>query len=158
MRRPKVYIASALFSDAERSTNEAMASILEKWCDVFLPQRDGYLLTTLIERGMGVNEAYSFVFKRDIAAISQCNAIIINLDGRTIDEGAAFELGYAYANSKLCVGYRTDVRVLLQWGLNPMITVPLERVLTSPAELDEWARFVATQGIGRGVRRPPHPA
>jgi nucleoside 2-deoxyribosyltransferase len=153
MRRLKVYIASALFSDAERSANEAMASILEKWCDVFLPQRDGCLLTTLIERGMGVNEAYSFIFKKDITALSQCDAIMINLDGRTIDEGAAFELGYAYANAELCVGYHTDVRVLLQWGLNPMITVPLERVLTSPTELDEWARLIATQGVGGHVRR-----
>lgn len=152
MRRLKVYIASALFSDAERSTNEAMASILDKWCDVFLPQRDGYLLTTLIERGMGVNEAYSFVFKKDIAAISRCDAVVINLDGRTIDEGAAFELGYAYANSKLCVGYRTDVRVLLQWGLNPMITAPLERVLTCHTELDEWARLISTQGVGGNIR------
>ena len=152
MRRLKIYIASPLFSSAERSTNEEMALILERWCDVFVPQRDGYLLTTLIERGMGVNEAYSLVFKKDIAAIAHCDAVVINLDGRTIDEGAAFELGYAYANSKLCVGYRTDVRVLLRWGLNPMIKVPLKRVLTSPNELDEWARLIATQGVGGNVR------
>ncbi|MGO9132747.1 MAG: nucleoside 2-deoxyribosyltransferase [Methylovirgula sp.] len=151
MRRPKLYIASPLFSDPERSTNEAMALILERWCDVFLPQRDGYLLTSLIERGLAVGDAYSFVFKRDILAIDQCDAIIINLDGRTIDEGAAFELGYAYANSKLCVGYRTDVRVLLQYGLNPMITVPLERVLTSPVELEEWARLIALRDNGKSA-------
>src|ERR1700739_967842 len=109
MIRPKVYVASALFSDSERSTNEAMTFILEKWCDVFLPQRDGRLLTELIARGMSVEQAYSFVFERDIEAINGCDALIINLDGRVIDEGAAVELGYAFALSKLCVGYRTDV-------------------------------------------------
>jgi nucleoside 2-deoxyribosyltransferase len=145
MGRPKLYIASALFSDAERSTNEAMAFVLEKWCEVFLPQRDGRLLTKLIARGMSSKDAYSFVFAKDIAAINACDALIINLDGRTVDEGAAVELGYAFALSKVCVGYRTDVRVLLPWGLNPMVTVPLRQILSTPQELEEWAALLASQ-------------
>jgi len=144
MSRPRVYIASALFSDAERSTNEAMAFVLEKWCDVFLPQRHGRLITELIARGMSAEQAYSFVFEKDIEAISGCDALIINLDGHVIDEGAAVELGYAFALSKLCVGYRTDVRVLLPWGLNPMVTVPLRQILTTPQELEEWTASIGT--------------
>ena len=146
MTRKLIYVASALFSDAERNENEMMTSILERWFDVFLPQRDGCLISNLIAEGMNASEAYSYVFRKDIEAISESDAIIINLDGRTVDEGAAFELGFAFARAKVCVGYRTDVRVLLPWGLNPMVTVPLETILRSPQELEEWsAMFVMSQ-------------
>lgn len=153
--KKKIYIASPLFSDAERSTNEAMCFILEKYCDVFLPQRDGHLITNLITKGLSVEDAYSFVFKKDVDAIRRCDAVIINLDGRSVDEGAAFELGLAYALNKLCVGYRTDVRVLLQWGLNPMIVAPLRMILSTPADLSEWALGLSIQGRShKAIRRP----
>src|ERR1700691_4688347 len=132
MKSKLVYIAAPLFSAGEKSTNEAMCSIIERYCDVFLPQRDGYLIPDLIKRGMSVNQAYSYVFNRDVDAVRKADTLIINLDGRTIDEGAAFELGVAFACNKMCVGYRTDVRTLLQWGLNPMISVPLSEILRSP--------------------------
>lgn len=143
MNRRLIYIASPLFSDSERGVNEAMCTIIERYCDVFLPQRDGLLIPDLIKRGSAVDEAYAHVFKRDIEAIESADALIINLDGRAVDEGAAFELGFAFAHDKQCVGYRTDVRTLLQWGLNPMITEPLSEILHNIVELDAWcARFV----------------
>ncbi|HEY5063939.1 MAG TPA: nucleoside 2-deoxyribosyltransferase [Xanthobacteraceae bacterium] len=146
MARKNVYLASALFSDSERRANEQIATLLEKWFDVFLPQRDGRLIAELIAEGMKVDAAYSHVFGKDIEAIHGCDAIMINLDGRTVDEGAAFELGFAFANGKVCVGYRTDVRVLLPWGLNPMLTAPLERVFRSDLELESWcATFAASK-------------
>jgi nucleoside 2-deoxyribosyltransferase len=120
-----------------------LAQIMQRWCDVFLPQRDGHLLPNLIATGASPEAAYRHVFERDITAVNACDAIVINLDGRTVDEGAAFELGYAHALGKLCVGYRTDSRVLLQWGLNPMISVPLVHIMRTPSELDEWARSLA---------------
>ena len=138
MKRPLIYIAAPLFSDAEKSANEAMASILERYCETFLPQRDGYLIPNLIKRGMSVADAYAYVFKKDVEAIHRADAVIINLDGRTVDEGAAFELGVGFANGKVCVGYRTDARVLLPWGQNPMIAVPLQSILASPHELEDW--------------------
>jgi nucleoside 2-deoxyribosyltransferase len=143
MARKSVYLAGALFSDSERRANQELATLLEKWFDVFLPQRDGHLMTELIAEGMKVDAAYAHVFEKDIGAIHRCDAVIINLDGRTVDEGAAFELGFAFANGKVCVGYRTDVRVLLPWGLNPMITAPLERVMCSNSELESWSEAFA---------------
>lgn len=152
MTRKSVYLASALFSESERQANERIATVLEKWFVVFLPQRDGRLISNLIAEGMKVEAAYSHVFEKDIEAIHGCDAIIINLDGRTIDEGAAFELGFAFANRKVCVGYRTDVRVLLPWGLNPMITAPLERVFCSEMELEQWcSTFAALNPIHRAT-------
>jgi nucleoside 2-deoxyribosyltransferase len=146
--KKKIYIAGPLFSDAERSANEAMCFICEKWCDVFLPQRDGHLIPDLIARGLHPEEAYKFVFQKDVNAIEVCDAIVINLDGRAVDEGAAFELGVAHALGKLCVGYRTDVRVLLEWGLNPMVVVPLSKIMSTPAELENWvAAFAQAKGL-----------
>lgn len=40
-RKPKIYLAGPLFSDAERTFNVMLASSLENWVDVYLPQRDG---------------------------------------------------------------------------------------------------------------------
>jgi nucleoside 2-deoxyribosyltransferase len=146
MTRKLIYIAAPLFSDSEKRANEVTCSIVERYFDVFLPQRDGYLVSELISSGMNVDRAYRYVFDRDVDAIRKSSALIINLDGRVIDEGAAFELGVAFALGKPCIGYRTDVRTLLQWGLNPMIQVPLSAVLSNAAELDSWcSSFASTQ-------------
>jgi nucleoside 2-deoxyribosyltransferase len=150
--RPLIYIAAPLFSDAEKSANEAMALILERYCDTFLPQRDGYLLPNLIGKGMSVADAYSYVFKKDVEAIRRSDAVVINLDGRVVDEGAAFELGVGFAYGKVCVGYRRDIRVLLPWGQNPMIAGPLRTVLESPLDLEDWVRaFGSSSTLGRAT-------
>jgi nucleoside 2-deoxyribosyltransferase len=138
--RKKIYFASPLFSIAERIDNERLCRALEQWCDVFLPQRDGELIPHLIQRGVSTDDAYRIVFDRDVAAIRDCDALVINLDGRSVDEGAAFELGLAYALGKVCVGYRTDVRVLLPWGINPMISAPLSNTFACIEGLAEWAK------------------
>ena len=121
---------------------------LERWCDVFLPQRDGDLVPRLIQQGLAQEEAYRVVFDRDVAALKACDAVVINLDGCVVDEGAAFELGFAHALGKHCVGYRTDVRVLLPWGLNPMITVPLSETFTCIEALESLGK-----GTSRGALR-----
>ena len=139
-RRTLVYLAGPLFSLAEKMENNRLCCALERSCDVFLPQRDGELVPHLIQQGLSQSEAYRVVFERDVAALRTCDAIVINLDGRTVDEGAAFELGFAYALGKQCVGYRTDVRVLLPWGLNPMVTVPLTETFTCIETLEAWAK------------------
>jgi nucleoside 2-deoxyribosyltransferase len=139
-RRKMIYLASPLFSSAEKAENDRICRAMERWCDVFLPQRDGGLVPYLIRQGLTQAEAYHTVFKRDLAALRACDALVINLDGRVVDEGAAFELGFAYALGKRCVGYRTDVRVLLPWGLNPMVTAPLTDMFTCTDALEDWAR------------------
>lgn len=150
--RAKLYLAAPLFSLAERADNEKICRVLERWCDVFLPQRDGELIPHLIQRGISKDDAYQIVFDRDVAAIRDCDALVISLDGRTVDEGASFELGLAYALGKQCVGYRTDVRVLLPWGLNPMITAPLSNIFGCVEELEHWAKMTNSVGTQMGPR------
>lgn len=137
--RPLVYVAGPLFSEAELAFNMALAKRVEVSLDVYLPQRDGGKVVDLIARGLDKRAAYKSIFERDIHALDAATAVIIVMDGRTIDEGAAFELGYAYAHSKQCFGLQTDPRRLLPMGNNPMIEIPLKNIFAGIEEAGDWA-------------------
>ena len=69
-------------------------------------------------------------------------ALLHVLDGRVPDEGACVELGLAHAHKqlrgtkRLLVGLQTDSRVAFVGSkLNPMVRVPLERVVEAEDEL-----------------------
>jgi len=144
--RPLVYLAAPLFSAAELAFNLALTKRIEASLDVYLPQRDGGKLVDLIARGVDQRVAYKSIFDRDLCALEAADALIIVLDGRAIDEGAAFELGYAYARNKECFGIQTDPRRLLPAGNNPMIEMPLRKVFSCIEEVGAWAdAFVLRQ-------------
>jgi nucleoside 2-deoxyribosyltransferase len=144
--RPLVYLAAPLFSEAELDFNRALTERIEASLDVYLPQRDGGKLVDLLARGVEQHAAYKSIFDRDLRALEAACALIIVLDGRAIDEGAAFELGYAYAHSKLCFGLQTDPRRLLPAGNNPMIEMSLQKIFRSIEGAGEWAdSFVRSQ-------------
>ena len=111
--RPSVYLAGPLFSPKERQWNASLRDGLSEFCDVYLPQEDGALLVDLVANGMPVNEAKNTIFERDLRAIERCDILLLVMDGRVIDEGACFELGYAFSRGKVCIGLKTDVRSLL---------------------------------------------
>jgi len=135
----RVYLASPLFSEAELMFNREIRDLLKEYFDVYLPQEDGGLMVDMIKDGMSLLEAQHSVFLGDIKAIRSSDYLFIILDGRSIDEGAAFELGYAHALGKKCIGYQSDPRRLLPVGNNPMVECALERILTSRTELLMWA-------------------
>jgi nucleoside 2-deoxyribosyltransferase len=60
------------------------------------------------------------------------------LDGRTVDEGAAFEMGYAHALGRPCVGLQTDPRRLLPIGNNPMLDGALQHIFKDVNEVIAW--------------------
>jgi len=138
--RPQVYLAAPLFSDAERTFNVRVVDLLEEFMEVYLPQRDGGLISEMVAAGVPSTIAARRVFRRDMEAIKQADYMIAILDGRAIDEGVAFELGIAFSQVKLCVGLQTDSRRLAAWGNNPMIMGALETVFMSVDDLMEWAR------------------
>lgn len=146
--RPLVYLAAPLFSAAELAFNLALAERIEASLDVYLPQRDGGKLVDLIAHGVERRAAYSSIFDRDIRAIEAATALVIVLDGRTVDEGAAFELGYAYARNKLCCGIQTDPRRLLPPGNNPMIEMPLHKIFAGIEDVGRWADSLARSRLG----------
>ena len=138
--RPLVYFAAPLFSEAELAYNLELTAILEIHGDVFLPQRDGGKVVDLVALGVDRHAAFKSIYERDIEALKNADVLFLLLDGRSIDEGAAFELGFAVALGKQCVGLQTDSRRLLPIGNNPMIEVPLKRILSSKSEVASWAR------------------
>jgi nucleoside 2-deoxyribosyltransferase len=138
--RKKVYLAGPLFNPAERARNVEICEILERKFKVFLPQRDGFLIENLIQDGVFINEAKLVIFNEDVEAIRSCDILLIVLEGRSIDEGACFELGLAYGLGKVCWGLKSDPRVLFPFGDNPMIEMAISRYFTSTNEL---AQFIA---------------
>lgn len=138
--RPNVYIAGPLFSANERRWNDLLRNALNEFCDVYLPQEDGALLVDLVANGMPVHEAKNAIFARDILAIDRCDILLLVMDGRVIDEGACFELGYAYCRGKICIGLKTDVRSLLPIGDNPMVECALRGTFGDMDEVSEWIK------------------
>jgi len=134
----KVYLAAPLFSQAERKFNERLTDLLEQYFDIFLPQRDGGMFVNMVAHGVTVDDAAHAVFQTDIHAIKNCDFVVAVLDGRAIDEGVAFEVGFAYANNKPCYGLQTDIRRLLPIGNNPMLSVAIKRIFTTPEKLLEY--------------------
>ena len=137
--KPRIYIAAPLFSAAEKMFNSELKTALSPHFQVFLPQEDGMLMVELIARGVTASDASKCVFKGDIQAIAAVDAVVAVLDGRSIDEGAAFELGYAFAIGKTCVALQTDTRRLASFGNNPMIDGCLSLTFATVRDLTEWA-------------------
>jgi nucleoside 2-deoxyribosyltransferase len=138
-------VAGPLFSEAELLYNLKLASVLERHMDIYLPQRDGGRLVDLVERGVNVEAAYQSIYERDVQALQEADGLFLLMDGRSIDEGAAFELGFAAALRKVCVGLQTDPRRLLPLGNNPMIQVPLSKVFRNLDEASRWAQSYALE-------------
>lgn len=119
---PKVnlYIAGPLFSLAERDFNSGLKKKLSPYFNIYLPQEDGGLMVDMIKDRIPSDKAAKKVFVVDINALDKSGIFLIVLDGRTIDEGASFELGYFFAKVKPCIGFKTNPRQLLPTGINPM--------------------------------------
>lgn len=143
--RQNIYLAGPLFSEAERRFNTKLKGLLEQYVDVYLPQEDGGLLVQMISKGMPVELAMREVFHADMTALHNCDAFII-IYGRTVDEGAAFELGCVYTLGKPCYGLKIDPQRLPQHCDNPMIRVALRGVFTDVSGLVSWAKAFADEG------------
>ena len=135
MTRQKIYIAAPLFSQGERAFNERIDTVLRALGhETFLPQRDGGCVADLPEIIEGLPKR-QYLFQMDCEHMDRCDTLLFVMDGRVPDEGACFELGYAYAKGKRCIGYKTDARAFIEGHDNLMLEGALEAVLHSPEEL-----------------------
>ncbi|WP_176763936.1 nucleoside 2-deoxyribosyltransferase [Aquimonas voraii] len=134
----KLYLAAPLFNDLERGFNADLCALLERRFDVFLPQRDGHLLPGSGLVGSEFDQKARQVHKMDVSAMEGADLIFAVLDGRVIDEGVCFEIGFCFALGKRCIALRTDSRVLLPSGINPMISLSLSRIFASLREVESW--------------------
>lgn len=149
--RRNIYLAGPLFSEAERSFNTKLKGLLEQYVNVYLPQEDGGLLVEMISNGIPLELANQEVFHSDMRALQDCDAFVIILDGRAVDEGAVFELGCAYTLGKPCYGLKTDPRQLLQCGDNPMICVALREIFSDVAQLISWIKTLANEYLSTHI-------
>ena len=133
-----LYFASPLFSVGEREYNLRVRSILDPYFNVYLPHVDGPFFPDLLAAGLDPAEAKKKIFVTDIEALKRCDLFLINLSGRTVDEGAAFELGVAWNLGKPCYGLKEDIRQLTAHGNNPMVDVALIHIFSDLHELSTW--------------------
>jgi nucleoside 2-deoxyribosyltransferase len=139
--RLRAYFAAPLFNEMERDFNLRIVAQLERFVDVFLPQRDGGLLMQLVKEGASPDRAGRTIFENDIRAMRNSHFLIAVLDGSAIDEGVAFETGYMFAIGRACVGLQTDVRRALPTGNNPMIGAAMTQIFLSVADLVDWTSW-----------------
>lgn len=137
--RKKVYIAAPLFSESELSFNTKIKKVLSPYFDVFLPQDDAGKIVDLVEEG-NTDVIGQEIFMADIQAMNAADIIVAVLDGRSIDEGVAFELGYMFEKKKECYGLQTDIRRPYLTGNNPMIQYSCKKIFLSLEELKNWAK------------------
>ena len=117
----RIYFAAPLFSEAEREFNVKVTKELrDEGFDVFLPQEHSEI-SEIPDTDEKRRRLLNGFFSNDIEAIDRADVLLIVLDGRVPDEGACFELGYAYARGKICVGLKTDSRVSEMGTDNAMI-------------------------------------
>jgi hypothetical protein len=72
----------------EHQLNKILASKPGRFLDVFLPQEVGGLMSDMIQDRVRPELAAISVFEIDIVATNKCDALLILLDGETVDEGA----------------------------------------------------------------------
>lgn len=150
MKIKKVYIASPLFNDSEKDENKKIDEVLMiAGYDTFLPQRDGFLYTELMEKiknngysqSRAENIALNLILHLDIYNVCEgCDATVLNLNGRVPDEGAVSEGALCFRSRKPLTIYKNDARSLVNGKDNPLVVGLTEfRVITEikkiPAEL-----------------------
>jgi hypothetical protein len=113
---------------------------------LFLPQRDGVESDRPPYDSLGRQERRLALFSPDRDQIFVCDIFLFILDGRVPDEGAAFELGSAYADKYIKKSAAVD-RIasrcpigFFQAKLNPMLSVPLDAVFAKVPELLQFLR------------------
>lgn len=127
-----VYLAAPLFTQAERDEVEALAKHLNAaGLSVFIPHRDGFLLTKLREflikkQKLSADDAVLLVSRAVDAldtfmVIKGTRSLVMNANGRVPDEGAVTELAMAWMVGKPTVLYSDDVRSLTNGVMNPLL-------------------------------------
>jgi nucleoside 2-deoxyribosyltransferase len=131
-RPTRVYCAGPLFNAKEQDEMRELAEALERaGFHTFLPQRDGLELTKVVPElvARGVDPAIAgeitakAIFALDVYQVMEdCEAIVVNLNGRVPDEGAISEAAIAWAWGRIVVGYKSDSRSLFLGQDNPLVT------------------------------------
>ena len=143
-RKPILYLAGPLFTEAERSFNETLREVLSEFFDVFLPQEAG-LIGEMMKHGIGPSESSHQIYEACMKALKKCDILLIVLDGVMVDDGSAFELGIAHMRKVPRFGYLSDDRKRPEPpSINSMIYFSLDRIFSDLNSLANWAESFAS--------------
>ena len=122
----RIYLAGPLFTEAERAFNGTLATRLEaEGHTVYLPQRDAPEAAGLERRRQ--------IFRANVSELASADVVVAVCDGPQVDDGTAWELGYAASRGIPVYGLRTDPRVTQRADepINLMILESLRALLPS---------------------------
>jgi nucleoside 2-deoxyribosyltransferase len=102
-----LYLAGPLFTDAERAWLLAAKGQLQQ--NGWLVTWPGELLNAreIAAAGSG---APGMIFSACLETLETCEIVVALLDGAQVDDGTAWEIGYAFARGTPVYGVRTDSR------------------------------------------------
>ncbi|MDR2825939.1 MAG: nucleoside 2-deoxyribosyltransferase [Deltaproteobacteria bacterium] len=138
MNRCTIYQAGPLFSEAEREWHCKLATALQATGHTVV--WPGSLMTAADIKSTADPAKLIFHTCRD--AIDHCACVVAMLDGSPIDDGTAWEIGYAHAKGVPVYGIRTDFR---NSGETPgaKINAMIDGCLSGLAkDIDELVAFV----------------
>jgi len=113
----RIYLASPLgftpytavyAEEVARMAAAAGFEVLDPW-NVAIGKRLGELVSAVAPLAE-IHEANAAVGAANMAMIDSCDGILACLDGPTVDDGTASEIGYGAARGKVICGYRSDIR------------------------------------------------
>lgn len=133
-----VYFAGPLFTPYERAfIDECAAALRADGLEVFVPHEH--------ELATGVDVTAAWIFAKDRPGIEGADAMLAILDGPSVDDGTACEIGMFHAlmqsdpSKKGIVGLLTDIRGLRgeSTGVNLFVQGAIEDVGQIVASIDE---------------------
>jgi nucleoside 2-deoxyribosyltransferase/predicted secreted protein len=126
----RIYIAAPLFSEAEKSYNLQISSLLtEHLFEAYLPQTIGD------DTHCREKAAHGEIFRTHLQALARTDTMVAIIDGADADSGTAWEMGYAYARGIPVVALRTDFRTAGQHEQVNLMLEQASRVINRKEEL-----------------------
>lgn len=103
----KVYLAGALFSEAETDWLRKFKYEIEHFCHVIVYWPGELISNEVIQKS---TDPKCYIFNSCLDYLNKSDIVIACIDGTQVDDGTSWEIGYAYAHNKPIFGVRTDFR------------------------------------------------
>ena len=98
----KIYLSGPLFSRGEIAWGECVKRFLED-------RLDGVRIIWPHEIVPSSSKPAE-IFLANLQALNECDIMVAMLDGSSVDDGTAWEMGYFFMQGKKILGLRTDFR------------------------------------------------
>ncbi len=104
-----VYLAGPLFTEAERAWLALLKKRILDFCSAVEVIWPWELFDQKELADMG-HQSKEHIFKECVDHLDKSDLVVALLDGTQVDDGTAWEIGFAYAKGIPVVGIRTDFR------------------------------------------------